>query len=65
MTIETTIRGGLPVCARGIVYPGCDYVEDIELFWLKGGRCHLDLSDEEEDRICGEFVALVRRGDES
>lgn len=69
--IQTTIRGGLPVIARGRYqrgYPGTwwepaepETVEDIELFWMPRRReklrpCSIEPTDAELDRIEQEML---------
>ena len=63
-SIETTIKGGLPVLAEGTVVveretrwePGGVAVEDLEIRWLSGHVCRLALSDADHDRICDELI---------
>ena len=64
MTIETTIRNGLPVIASGIVYRAepdvgimGPHVEGIEVTFLSGHPVPFDLSDEDDQRIVDELVA--------
>ena len=62
--IQTTIKRGLPVLARGTVVveretrwqPGCVEVEDLEIFWLSGHPCKIELTTAEEDRIIDELL---------
>ena len=69
--IETTIKNGLPVIARGIVQsddptvelPG-RFVEDLEIFFRHKRRPYAcgrpfphELSDEDEQRIVDEIVS--------
>ena len=63
MTIETTIRDGLPVLASGIVRradstvgPAGWVVEDLEVTFLSGHPIPFDLSDEDDQRIVNELV---------
>ena len=58
MTIETTIRNGLPVRARGDVFnPELDvgimsqFVDEITITFLSGDEFTGELSDEDEQRI--------------
>ena len=64
MTIETTIRDGLPVIAGGDVYsPEPDvgimtqYVDGVYVTFLSGHEFHGELSDEDDQRIVDELVA--------
>ena len=66
--IQTTIKNGLPVLAQGeIVGPDPDVgyfnhgIEDLEILWLSGRPCHLEITAAEEDRIIEELLT----GDES
>ena len=69
--IQTTIRGGLPVIARGTYQPGFagthldppepEMVEDIELFWMPRRReklrpCSIEPTEAELDRIEQEIL---------
>ena len=74
MTVETrtTIKGGLPVIARGRYVPGYRgsfdppeppepaTVEDIEIFWLSGKACRLDLSLADEEAVIEDLLQEVR-----
>ena len=57
MTIETTIRGGLPVLASGVVYcaePDVGlgpHVEGIEVTFLSGHSFTGKLSDKDDQRL--------------
>ena len=63
MTIETTIRGGLPVLASaevhraepdvGVMGP---YVEGIEVTFLSGHPIPFEISDKDDQRIADELV---------
>ena len=60
--IETTIKNGLPVLVRATVnkchpseYPGRNYIDDLEVLWLSGKPCNLDLSEEDDDRLADEI----------
>lgn len=65
--IETTIRNGLPVIARGSGYqrgfpqtwtdpaePEC--YEEIDLFRLSGYPCYIEMTEDERDRIGRELL---------
>ena len=69
--IRTTIRGGLPVIARGIYQSGFsgtpwqppepECIESIELFWMPRLReklraCSIELTEAELDRIEQEML---------
>ena len=63
MTIETTIKGGLPVIASAIVYRAepdvglmGPHVEGIEVCFLSGHPVPFELSDEDDQRIADELV---------
>ena len=68
MTIETTIKGGLPVIATGTYMGpywglmGLDYpprdesIEDIEVRFLSGHTYTGDLSDADLEKIAGEML---------
>ena len=65
--IETIINGGLPVLVRGTVtkchpreYPGRDYCDDLEVLWLSGKPCNLNLSDADDERIADELFEAAR-----
>ena len=69
MTIETTINGGLPVKVSGEIvrcseyeYPGHDYIQDLEVFFLSGHHYWRNLSDQDESRIVAEFFEAWREG---
>ena len=71
MTIETTVRGGLPVTASATVhrcswheYPGGDYIEDLEVRFLSGHDYPGAISDKDEDRISLEIIDAWRSNDE-
>ena len=63
-TIETTIKGGLPVLAEGTVLleretryqPGSVDVDDLAIRWRSGHVCRLDVSVADHDRICDELI---------
>ena len=64
MTIETTIRNGLPVIASGEVRRAepdvgimSQFVEDLEVTFLSGHPVPFELSDEDDQRIVNELVA--------
>ena len=62
--IETTIKDGLPVLARGTVnveretrwQPGCVDLEDLEILWLSGHPCRIEITAAEEARITEELL---------
>ena len=62
--IQTTIKNGLPVLAVGNVIveretrwePGGVAVEDLEILWLSGHVCHIEISAADEDRIIEELL---------
>ena len=65
--IETIINGGLPIRVRGTVtkchpreYPGRDYCDDLEVLWLSGKPCNLNLSDADDERIADELFEAAR-----
>ena len=65
--IETTIKNGLPVLARGTVtkyhqreYPGRDCIEDLEVLWPSGKPCYLAISDTDYDRLAHEIFDAAR-----
>ena len=74
--IRTTIKGGLPVIAKGVHVPYVparlhgDYpqpaegghCEDIGLYWLSGKECHLPLSDADCERIDAELCEASTEG---
>lgn len=67
--IETIINGGLPVRVRGTVtkchpreYPGRDFIDDMEVLWLSGKPCNLDLSKADDARLADELFEENRRG---
>ena len=70
--IQTTIRNGLPVLAVGTVVveretrwqPGSVAVEDLELLWLSGRPCLLELTFAEEERIIEELLTERRESDD-
>ena len=48
---ESTINNGLPVRVRGTVhkchrreYPGSNYCDDLEVLWMSGKPCNLNLT---------------------
>ena len=62
--IETTIKNGLPVLVRGAVtkchpreYPGRDYCDDMEVLWMNGKPCNLDLTPEDDQRLSDELFS--------
>ena len=62
--IKTTIKNGLPVLARGKIIgpdPSVGYfdcsIEDLDLFWLSGHPCRIDITVSEEERIVEELLA--------
>ena len=66
--IETTIKNGLPVRVRGTVnecgpreYPGRDYCDNMEVLWLSGKPCNLDLTPEDDDRLSDELFEADRQ----
>ena len=63
MTIETTIRNGLPVRASGNVCRAepdvgimSKFVEDLEVCFLSGHPVPYELSDEDDQRIVQELL---------
>ena len=62
--ILTTIKNGLPVLAQGTVIveretrwePGGVAVEDLEILWMSGRPCHIEITAAEEDRITEELL---------
>ena len=62
--IQTTINNGLPVLAQGTVIveretrwePGGVAVEDLEILWLSGHPCKIEITAAEEDRIIEELL---------
>ena len=63
MTIETTIRNGLPVIVSGVVYRAepdvglmRPYVEGIEVMFMSGHPVPGELSDEDDQRLVNELV---------
>lgn len=63
MTIETTIKGGLPVLASGEIRRAepdvgimSQFVEDLQITFLSGHPMVLELSDEDYQRIVNEIV---------
>ena len=62
--IQTTIKNGLPVLAQGHVLveretrwePGGVAVEDLEILWLSGHPCRIEITAAEEDRIIEELL---------
>ena len=59
---ETTINNGLPVLVRGTVtecgpreYPGRAYCDDMEVLWMNGKPCNLDLTPEDDRRLSDEL----------
>ena len=67
--IYTTIKNGLPVLAQGTVIvehetrwqPGGVYVEDLEILWLSGHPCRIELTAADEERITDELLSEIRR----
>ena len=66
--IETIINGGLPVRVRGTVtkchpreYPGRDFIDDMEILWLSGKPCNLDLTPEDDRRLADELFDAARQ----
>ena len=64
--ITTTIKGGLPVIAKAQLircplteYPGCDYIDDLSVFWLSGKPCHVEISCADDDRLAEELLAAA------
>ena len=67
---QTTIKHGLPVIARGsVVRPEPDIghfhygIEDLEILWLSGHPCRIEITAPEEDRIIDELLTGGMRGD--
>ena len=72
MKLNTTINGGLPVKASGEIvrcppheYPGHDYIQDLEVFFLSGHQYWRNLSDQDESRIVEQFFEEVNDGMET
>ena len=66
--IETAIKNGLPVRVRGTVnrchpreYPGRDYIDDMEVLWMNGKPCNLDLTPEDDERLADELFEAARQ----
>ena len=67
--IQTTINNGLPVLARGTVIveretrwePGGVWVEDLEILWLSGHACRLEITAAEEARITEELLSEIHQ----
>ena len=70
MTIETTIKGGLPVLASGTIVKAdiqagelFDSIEDLQFYWrprwhAKTPReCSIDVPEEDVERVCNELHA--------
>ena len=64
MTVETTIRNGLPVLASGEVRRAepdvgimSQFVEDLEVTFLSGHQVPGELSDEDDQRLVNELVS--------
>ena len=64
MTIETTIRNGLPVLASGAIRRAepdvgimSQFVEDLQITFLSGHPMVLELSDEDYQRVVDELMA--------
>ena len=63
----------LPILVRGTVtkchpreYPGRDYIDDMEVLWMNGGPCNLDLTPEDDRRLSDELfeaASSAARGD--
>ena len=60
--LQSTINNGLPVLVRGTVtkcgpreYPGRDYSDDMEVLWMSGKPCNLDLTPEDDRRLSDEL----------
>ena len=67
-TIETTVKGGLPVRAQATIetchsldYPGCDYIDSFEVSWKSGHAFREKLSADDKCRIFEELFEEARR----
>ena len=62
--VQTTIKNGLPVLAVGTVIvdretrwgPGGVAVEDLEILWLSGHPCRIEITVAEQARIVEELL---------
>ena len=59
---QSTINNGLPVLVRGTVtkcgpreYPGRAYCDNMEVLWLSGKPCNLDLTPKDDRRLSDEL----------
>ena len=66
--IQTTIKNGLPVLAQGeIVGPDPDVgyfhygIEDLEILWLSGRPCRIEITAADEDRIVEELLSEIHQ----
>ena len=69
--IETTIKNGLRVIARGTIAPAepgvgipNEYCDGYELFRLSGYPCYIAVSRADDNRICEEIVERANRWDD-
>lgn len=59
---ETTINGGLPVLVKAVIHPPepdvgiFDWQPEFDIFWIRGGRCNINLSDADWRRIENECL---------
>ena len=42
-------------------YPGRDYIDDMEVLWLSGKPCNLDLTPEDDERLADELFDAARQ----
>ena len=68
--IQTTIKNGLPVIARGSLVgpePGVGYfdygIEDLEILWLSGHPCLIVPTVAEAERISAELLWEAKTDD--
>ena len=66
--IESIINNGLPIRVRATVnkcgpheWPGADFLEDMELLWMNGGPCNLNLTQEDAQRLADELFEAARQ----
>ena len=65
---ESTINNGLPIRVRGTVtecgpreYPGRAYCDNMEVLWMSGKPCNLNLSDADDERLSDELFEAARQ----
>ena len=70
VTVETTIKGGLPVIATGEFvrchprnYPGHDHMEDVEVCWPSGCPIGWEISKSDMLWVEDELFDYARSGD--